>query len=195
MNRLTILDNEKYLRQVSKEVDFKDKSYIGDIKKLEDFCRNNVVFAMAPVQIGILKRIIYLKNTTNDMNKNYDSSYDEARILINPIISERKGHTRFMERCASCLDYVGIIDRPYSLIVEYYDIDGNKHSEEIIGFEATILSHEYDHLNGILHIDLTNDVLQQTLEETKEYRKIHNYEIISEDCDFDKVLITKKRRK
>lgn len=192
-NRLTILDSGDFLRQVSEEVDFNDKSYLKDIKDLEDYCRNNIVFAMASIQIGIPKRIIYLKNTTSDMNKNYDSNYDEAKILINPIILKSKGHTRFLERCASCLDYVGIIDRPYSIIIEYYDIYEKKHIEEIKGFETTVLTHEYDHLNGILHMDLA-DVFKQTLEETKEYRKIHPYEVISENCDYDKIRSKKLKR-
>ena len=112
----------------------------------------------APVQIGIPKRMIYFRNTTSDMTKNKDSNYDESTVLINPTIIEAKGHTRFLERCASCLDYVATVDRPYSVEVEYYDINGNKVHEIFQGFKATVFSHEFDHLNGILHIDLSDDV-------------------------------------
>lgn len=193
--RKTILKDEGCLRQISKEVNFGDKSYLDDIKQLEEYCLNNRVFALAPVQIGIPKRIIYLRNTTSDMMKNADSSYNEAKILINPKILVKKGHTKFLERCSSCLDYVGIVDRPYVINVEYYDINGNKHVEEFCGFETTVICHEYDHLEGILHIDLVDDVMKMTIDETKRYRDKNPYQIISEDCDFAEKVTKRKYNK
>ena len=184
LNRITIENNEKFLRQKSTDVDFKKDNYKEWIEALKDYCQNNAVYALAPVQIGIPKRIIYFRNTTPDMTKNKDSNYDESTVLINPVIIKAKGHTRFIERCESCLDYVAIVDRPYLVEVEYYDVNGNKIHETFEGFKATVFSHEYDHLNGILHIDLSNDVRKMTWDETKTYREEHPYEILSKDDDF-----------
>jgi N-formylmethionyl-tRNA deformylase len=198
--RVTILDNEKFLRQVSKNVDFNDKSYLDDIVKLKDFCKNDGIFALAPVQIGIPKRIIYIRNSTSDADKNFDSNYDEGKIYINPIIIKRKGLTKYLEGCASCpgtapnkdsaesdIDnflLVGTVKRPYLIEIEYYDIEGLKKKDTIEGFESTVFSHEYDHLNGILHLDLIEEVWNMDLKERSEYRKNHPYEIISENCDY-----------
>ncbi len=183
--RKTIEADESYLRQISTDVDFNKDNYKEWIEALKNYCQNNAVYALAPVQIGIPKRIIYFRNTTSDMTKNKDSNYDESTVLINPTIIEAKGHTRFIERCASCLDYVAIVDRPYQVEVEYYDVNGNKVHEIFEGFKATVFSHEYDHLNGILHIDLSDDVKKMTWEETKTYREQHPYEIISKTCDYN----------
>lgn len=183
--RKTIEADESYLRQISTDVDFNKDNYKEWIEALKKYCQNNAVYALAPVQIGIPKRIIYFRNTTSDMTKNKDSNYDEKTVLINPTIIEAKGHTRFIERCASCLDYVAIVDRPYQVEVEYYDVNGNKVHEIFEGFKATVFSHEYDHLNGILHIDLSDDVKKMTWEETKTYREQHPYEIISKTCDYN----------
>ena len=183
--RKTIEADEAYLRQISTDVDFNKDNYKEWVEALKDYCQNNAVYALAPVQIGIPKRMIYFRNTTSDMTKNKDSNYDESTILINPTIIEAKGHTRFIERCASCLDYVAIVDRPYQVEVEYYDVNGNKVHEIFEGFKATVFSHEYDHLNGILHIDLSDDVKEMTWEETKTYREQHPYEIISKTCDYN----------
>lgn len=185
MESLNIIDNEKFLRQRSKEVDFADLNYLDDIKLLEEYCTSNKVFAMASVQLGIPKRIIYLKNTTLDIPHD-DPTYNEARVLINPIIIERKGHTTFWEACASCLDNTGLVDRPYKIVVEYFDINGNMKSEVFEGFESTVLSHEYDHLEGILHIDIAREIKTLNKEERAIFRKEHPYEIISKDCDFEK---------
>lgn len=184
LERKTIENDEEYLRQISTCVDFEVDDYLGYIKKLKEYCQTNAVYALAPVQIGIPKRIIYLKNTTSDMTKNKDSDYDESIVLINPVIISAKGHTRFIERCESCLDYVGTIDRPYSVEVEYYDVNGNKFHEIFEGFKATVFCHEYDHLNGILHIDLADDVRKMTWEETKVYREKYPYEILSKDNEY-----------
>ena len=47
--------------------------------------------------------------------------------------------------------------------------------------EAVILSHEIDHLDGILHIDIAEEVIEMTYEEKKKYRMEHPYEIISKE--------------
>lgn len=165
------------------------------IEALKKYCQSNAVYALAPIQIGIPKRMIYLRNTTSDMNKNKDSNYDESTILINTVIVEAKGHTKFIERCASCLDYVGTVDRPYSVEVEYFDINGNKIHDVFEGFKATVFCHEYDHLKGILHIDLADDVREMTWEETKMYREQHQYEILSKDAKYDFDLRKVKTKK
>ena len=56
------------------------------------------------------------------------------------------------------------------------------------GFEATVLSHEMDHLDGILHIDIADEVLQMTKEERKVFRQSHGYNIISKKGDYKKLM-------
>lgn len=148
---------------------------------------------MAAVQIGIPKRIIYIKNTTLDMNKNLDSSYNEGKVFINPVIIRKQGLTRFLEGCESCtyqnnnkkIYYTGLVDRPYLVEVEYFDVNGNKKIEIIEGSEATIFCHEDDHLDGILHMDKLNKVFEMTYEEMKDYRNKHPYDIIDKDYIWD----------
>lgn len=155
--------------------------------------KKNEVMAMAAVQLGIPKRLIYLKNTNLDViNKiqtnsstEEDKSYNEARVLINPIIINRNGLTEYWESCASCLDNFGRVLRPYKIDLEYYDIDGKKHTETFEGFESTVLSHEMDHLDGILHIDIAEELLNKPTEERKIWRQTHGYKIYSKNGDYD----------
>jgi peptide deformylase len=189
IKRITIEENEEYLRQVSTEIDFEKDDYKKYIADLKEYCTNNVVYAMAPVQIGIPKRIIYIRNTSSDMTKNSDNNYNEDIVYINPVIKKMKGHTRFLEGCESCKlstgEFVtGVIDRPYQIEIEYYDINKEKHFKTIEGFETTIFCHEFDHLNGILHMDRTNETYLMTLEQMREYRNKNPYEIISKEEDF-----------
>ena len=184
MERKTIEKDELFLRQISEEVDLQNDNYLDWIKSIKEYCHNNAVFAIAPIQLGIPKRIIYIRNSSLDMSKNTNSNYDEGKVLINPSIITMNGHTRFLERCASCLDYVGTVDRPYSVEVSYYTLNGENVREVFEGFKATVFCHEFDHLNGILHIDLADDVREMSYEETKTYRNAHPYEIISKEGEF-----------
>lgn len=192
MKRITIEDNEEFLRQISTDVDFQKDDYKKYIQDLKDYCINHAVYALSPVQIGNPKRIIYIKNTSEDMDKNFEEGYDESIVYINPVILSQKGHTRFLESCESCIEYengelrwlAAEIDRPYSVEIQYYDINQNIHRKTIEGFIATAFCHEYDHLNGILHMDRANEILSQTTEEKRIYRENHKYEIISKDDDF-----------
>lgn len=181
MKRMTIENDLEFLRQVSTDVDLENDDYNDYINKLKEYCRENVVYAMAPVQIGIPKRLIYMKNSKPDMENNENASYDEERIYINPVIMKKVGKTKFLEGCESCMDLVGVVERPYMLEIEYYDKDGNKKSDILEGFEATVFSHEFDHLNGVLHIDIAEEVVEMTYEEKKKYRSEHPYEIISKE--------------
>lgn len=52
----TIKNDEEFLRQVSLPVDLKDKNLKKEIDILENYCLENEVFAMASVQLGILKK-------------------------------------------------------------------------------------------------------------------------------------------
>lgn len=206
---ITIEDNEEYLRQISKEVDIKnDKELMNDISVLDEYCKENAVMAMAAVQLGIPKRMIYLKNTNLDIiNKiqantvsEEEKNYNEAKVLINPIITNREGLTDYWEACASCLDNFGRVLRPYKIELEYYDVEGTKKQEAFEGFESTVLSHEIDHLDGILHIDIAEEVYQMPVEERKTWRINHgykvynktgNYEVLRKENSKKKVLIKK----
>ena len=195
MIRKTIEKDEEYLRQISKEVSFEKDDYKKDIEKLEEFCNQTECFALAAVQIGIPKRIVYLKNTRLDVDLE-DVSYNEARILINPKVTSRKGKTQYWEACLSCLDNMGLVTRPYEMTVEYYDIEGKKQKEKFEGFESTVLSHELDHLDGILHMDIAEKVIVMPREERKKYREKHPYKILSKTGAYERksrIEINEKR--
>ena len=115
--RKTIENDEDYLRQISKPVSFDNDEYKDDIKLLEEFCLKTECFALAAVQIGIPKRIVYLKNTSLDVGID-DINYNESKVLINPVVISRKGITKYWEACLSCLDNMGLVKRPYEMVIE-----------------------------------------------------------------------------
>ena len=196
---ITIKDNEDFLRQISREVVFPDPELNKDINLLERyFSQNNTTLALASIQIGIPKRIIYIKRTNLDLiNKKLEGKtteeedrLDEHRILINPEVVSEEGLTDYWEACASCLDRVGHVVRPYRIVVNYLDEQGKPHSSTYEGFEATVLSHELDHLNGVLHIDIALEEREVPVEKRKEFRdnETNGYNVVATEGDFKELL-------
>lgn len=200
---ITIEKNEPYLRQISKKVDITDPELHNNIVVLQNYCMQNEVMAMAAIQLGIPKRIVYVKNTNLDIlnkrltdeGKEETKNYNEAKILINPIIVSKEGLTTFWEACASCSWYEGKIKkwyngkvkRPYRTKVRYFDLEGIEREEYFEGFESTVLCHEIDHLYGILHIDIADKVIKGTTDERTALRKRDGYTIISKVGNYEQL--------
>ncbi len=203
LKSITIENNEKYLRQISKTVDINDPEIHNNIVVLQDYCMQNDVMAMAGVQLGIPKRIVYVKNTNleilnkrlTDEGKEETKDYNEAKVLINPEIISKDGLTTFWEACASCswyengieMWYTGKVKRPFKIRLKYLDLEGNYHENEFEGFEATVLCHEIDHLDGVLHKDIADEVLVLTKEERIELRKKEGYTVIKKTGDYEQL--------
>ena len=182
----TIIEDLEYLRQISEDVDLYDPKLKDYITTLKEYFSIQPALAMAAVQVGIPKRLIYIRNT--DVHDTLKENMDEARILINPKIIKKTGHTRYWEACVSCLDKMGLVDRPYEIELEYFLEDGTLKKEIFTGFEATVLSHEYDHLDGILHLDRAIQVYELTQDKRKQFRELlpnSGYEIITKEGNFE----------
>ena len=203
ISTLTIENNEEFLRQTSRPVKLPDPELEKNIELMDRyFEQSDRTIALASIQLGIPKRLIYLKNTDiesvsrafTDQKTEEDKKHNERRILINPVIISREGLTDYWETCASCLDNMGHVRRPYRIVVEYQDINGEKHLETFEGFESTVLSHEMDHLDGILHIDIADEVIVMPLEERKVFRQTHGYRITSKDGNYEELVRGKQEK-
>ena len=182
LNLMTTKENEKYLRQLSEDVDFSDPNLEKEVNELKEFLKENPIgYALASIQLGIPKKIICISSTQEDGVRDGD-----MLVLLNPKIISQKGRTEFWEACFSCgTSNMGLVERPYSITLEYCDIDGNKYNKTFEGFICTVLSHEIDHLYGIFHLDRAKDFISLEYEDRIAYRKEHPYKIYSKTCDFE----------
>ena len=73
--------------------------------------------------------------------------------MSNPVIESVEGKALGREGCLSVPDWVAMVERARSLLVSYDDVHGDRLSLESTGFEARVIQHELDHLDGILFID------------------------------------------
>lgn len=98
------------------------------------------------------------------------------RIYINPKIVKCSGFQKEIEGCLSLPSVEGKVRRFSEIQVTAYDIDGNSFSHAATGFEASIIQHEVDHLNGLLIIDrmenATRSLQRGKLKKLEKYAKM-----------------------
>ena len=99
---------------------------------------------LAAPQVGILKRVIVVDP--------HDETTGLVK-LVNPEIIEADGEQVGVEGCLSIPNFNATVKRPEHVKVKYIDEDGNDKIWDAHGFPAVILSHEIDHLDGILFRD------------------------------------------
>lgn len=143
--RNIVIEGDEILRKRSKEVpvvDDKIRSILDDM--LETMRDENGVGIAAP-QVGILKRIFIVE-------------IDEDLIeLINPEILETKGSQMEEEGCLSVPGVVGTVERPEFIKIKGLNRKGEEVTYEGTGLTAIAISHENDHLDGVLYIDKAID--------------------------------------
>ncbi|MDX8404266.1 MAG: peptide deformylase [Mariprofundaceae bacterium] len=118
------------------------------MKSLRVPCWPGGVGIAAP-QIGELQRIVII-DCTRAMRpcKNHGLLY-----MVNPEVIEKSGSVLGREGCLSVPDWVGVVPRAKKIQVRYQDLEGAVQVIESKGFEARVVQHEIDHLDGILFID------------------------------------------
>lgn len=78
----------------------------------------------------------------------------QPMVCINPVIVEESPETaEFSEGCLSIPGLVVDVRRPIRVTFRYLDRDFQSQSIQGFGVLASVLQHEFDHLNGVLHID------------------------------------------
>lgn len=104
---------------------------------------------IAAPQLGVLQRIIIVDCSLGlHKNKNHG-----RLIMINPEIIEKDGEVLGREGCLSVPEWVGTVPRARRITVSYQDISGQQYELSTKAFEARVIQHEIDHLDGILFID------------------------------------------
>ncbi len=145
----------KILRRVADELPsaFSDGDKKSIRKLIEAFLERDDALGLAAPQIGMSKRIVIFK--VKGLNERAKiKGPDDYEVLINPRITQKRGEEEIMsEGCLSCPDINVDISRPTEIKVRALDKDGRKINKRYTGFQARIVQHELDHLDGKLIVD------------------------------------------
>ena len=148
-------EETKLLRRKADDIPIPlDETSRKDIKFLIDsFLARDDALGLAAPQIGISKKMVVFKNKKLDERgtaKN-EKDYD---VLINPRITQLRGDKdKITEGCLSCPDVSVEVTRYKEIKVKAHDKEGRKINKRYSGFQARVVQHELDHLDGKLIID------------------------------------------
>jgi peptide deformylase len=172
-----IQSGEKKLREISKpvaKIDKKVKKLVADLKDTLEIQKDPEGVGLAAPQIAQNQRVFVTKYK------------DFERVVINPEIidikkikesKKRKKHNHdneILEGCLSLPHYYGPLKRAASVKLKYQDESGNTVEEEFKGFNAQIILHEMDHLDGVLFVDRLLEQKQKLykLDENDEWEEV-----------------------
>lgn len=130
------------LRKKAKEVKEITPRIITLLEDMKDTMEKENGVGIAAPQVGVSRRVCIVA-----------PSEDRFIEMINPVILEADGEQVGIEGCLSVPDVVGQVTRPQKVVVEYQNRNGEKIKEEFLDFEAVVVSHEIDHLEGVLYTD------------------------------------------
>ncbi|MZH41810.1 MAG: peptide deformylase [Nitrospinae bacterium] len=157
------------LRQVAKQVDLKEladqqsglQQFIDD---MIDTMREEGGVGLAAPQVNRSLQIVVLEYDNNDRYPGESSI--PVTVLVNPVLSDYSEEEALgWESCLSLIDFRGLVPRSTSVTLNAYDRDGNKVEKRASGFEAVVLQHEIDHLNGKVFLDRMEDLTQLSYQE------------------------------
>jgi peptide deformylase len=144
-------ENEEALRKKSEPVRAVNRRTKKIVKDLKDTLldRNDGIGLAAP-QIDVPSRVVVVRlNSRSDGQ----SELDPPIALINPEIVEAQNDERDFDGCLSFPGLYAETVRPHYLRVTGLDEWGKPFDRVFEGFDAVLVHHEIDHLNGVLFVD------------------------------------------
>ena len=136
-------NGDEILRKKAREVEVIDDKIRQILEDMVETMHQFNGVGLAGPQIGILKRLVVI-----------DIYDDNGPIkLVNPRIVEQKGEQEVEEGCLSFPNQYAKLIRPAQVVVEAQNENGETIRIEAEGLLAQALSHELDHLEGVLFVD------------------------------------------
>lgn len=112
--------------------------------------------ALAAVQIGVLERVVIVRDDMEARGENKGSA--SFSVFINPEIVKELGEPEEMwEGCLSVDSLYGHVMRYPKVKIKALNLEGKELRLTATGFLAQVFQHEIDHTNGIVFVDRVED--------------------------------------
>jgi peptide deformylase len=134
------------LRMQAREVESYDDDLRRLVERMTALMHEASGVGLAATQVGVLRRLFVFVDEGED------------RVLVNPTITKSSKETELDdEGCLSLRDVLVPVERPSSVTIEGFDVDGRPVTLELEPPSSRVVQHELDHLDGVLIIDRTDD--------------------------------------
>ena len=133
------------LREKSTEVEVIDEKIQEILDNMVETMYETKGVGLAAPQVGLNKRMFVA---------DWSGEGEALRKVINPVITPlTKELIDWEEGCLSVPGIYKKVERPKKVRIEYLNEKGEKVVEELEGFPAIVVQHEFDHLEAILFVD------------------------------------------
>ena len=133
--RNVVTEGDEILRKHCKEVKEITPRLKETLEDMLETMRESMGVGIAGPQVGVMRRIFVAQPDPYDDDKVY--------FMINPVMLEMSDEKEIgTEGCLSV-----------RIKMEATDINGERKVYDFEGFDARVMQHEYDHLEGILYTD------------------------------------------
>ncbi|MBD3791268.1 MAG: peptide deformylase [Campylobacterales bacterium] len=149
MVREIVVYPDKRLKLVSREVEEFDSALHELLDDMYETMVQSGGVGLAAIQVGVDQRVLII----NEPDENDAQRKENTLEMINPVIIERDGSTKYQEGCLSVPGYYEEVERYKHIKVEYFDRHGQSHTIEDDGFLAIAMQHEMDHLDGKVFVE------------------------------------------
>jgi peptide deformylase len=131
-----------------RKADKRVQALVQDLKDTLMACPDGA--GLAAPQINVHKRVVVVRLGLRDED---DDTAVIPTALINPEIMEARDERRDFDGCLSFPGLYGTTRRPHYLKVKALDETGQLVERVFEDFDAILVHHEIDHLDGVLFID------------------------------------------
>ena len=145
--RNVVCEGDEILRKKCKEVTEITDRIKMTMEDMLETMRKECGVGIAGPQVGVMRRMFVA-----------EPEPDRVYYMINPVILEQSGEQEGDEGCLSVPGKIGTVVRPDYIKIEATDLDGERKVYELHDFDARVMCHENDHLDGILYIDKATNI-------------------------------------
>ena len=145
--RNVVKEGDPILRKKCREITEVNDHIRMTMEDMLDTMRAEMGVGIAGPQVGVMRRMFVA-----------EPEPDRVYFMINPEITEKEGTQTGDEACLSVPGLCGTVERPERIKITALDLDGNRQEYEFEGFDAVVMCHEYDHLDGILYTDKATNI-------------------------------------
>ncbi len=145
--RNVVKEGDPILRKKCREITEVNDHIRMTMEDMLETMRAEMGVGIAGPQVGVMRRMFVA-----------EPEPDRVYFMINPEITEREGTQTGDEACLSVPGLCGTVERPEKIKITALNLDGNRQEYEFEGFDAVVMCHEYDHLDGILYTDKATNI-------------------------------------
>ena len=145
--RNVVCEGDEILRKKCKEVTEITDRIKMTMEDMLETMRKECGVGIAGPQVGVMRRMFVAEPEPG-----------RVYFMINPVILEQSGEQEDDEGCLSVPGKIGTVVRPDYIKIEATDLDGERKVYEFHDFDARVMCHENDHLDGILYIDKATNI-------------------------------------